>query len=75
MQTLYSMRQTQSDDLQKEEKFLFQSIENIQDLYLIMITTLVEIQEKESTFIEISRNKHLVTKEEKNPNLDLLSNR
>ena len=75
MQTLYSMRQTQSDDLQKEEKFLFQSIENIQDLYLIMITTLVEIQEKEATFIEISRNKHLVTKEEKNPNLKFVDNK
>ncbi|WP_395045949.1 transcription antitermination factor NusB, partial [Flavobacterium sp.] len=75
MQTLYSMRQTQSDNLEKEEKFLFQSIENVQDLYLIMLSTLVEIQSKEDTLIEISRNKHLVTKEEKNPNLKFVNNK
>ncbi|MEO8234480.1 MAG: transcription antitermination factor NusB [Flavobacterium sp.] len=75
MQTLYSMRQTQSDNLEKEEKFLFQSIENVQDLYLIMVSTLVEIQSKEDNLIEISRNKHLVTKEEKNPNLKFVNNK
>lgn len=69
------MRQTQSDNLEKEEKFLFQSIENVQDLYLIMVSTLVEIQSKEDTLIEISRNKHLVTKEEKNPNLKFVNNK
>ena len=75
MQTLYSMRQTQSDNLEKEEKFLFQSIENVQDLYLIMVSTLVEIQSKEEVLIEISRSKHLVTKEEKNPNLKFVNNK
>ncbi|WP_310556512.1 transcription antitermination factor NusB [Flavobacterium sp.] len=74
MQTLYAMHQTKSDNLEKEEKFLFQSIENVQDLYLIMISTLVEIQSKEEEYIEISRKKHLATKEEKNPNLKLVNN-
>ncbi|GAQ49114.1 N utilization substance protein B [Flavobacterium psychrophilum] len=69
------MRQAQSDNLEKEEKFLFQSIENVQDLYLIMVSILVEIQAKEDTLIEISRNKHLVTKEEKNPNLKFVNNK
>lgn len=75
MQTLYSMHQTKSDNLEKEERFLFQSIENVQDLYLIMLSTLVEIREKEENFIEISRNKHLVTKAEKNPNLKFVNNK
>lgn len=74
MQTLYAMRQNKSDNLEKEEKFLNQSIENVQDLYLIMISTLAEIQAKEETLIEISRNKHLATKEEKNPNLKFINN-
>ena len=47
MQTLYSMRQNHSDNLEREEKFLFHSIENVQDLYLIMISTLIEIVSKE----------------------------
>jgi transcription antitermination protein NusB len=75
MQTIYSMHQNHSDNLEKEEKFLFQSIENVQDLYLIMVATLIEILTKEENFIEISRKKHLATKEEKNPNLKFLENK
>jgi len=75
MQTLYAMHQNHSDNIEKEEKFLFQSIENVQDLYLIMVSTLVEIRKKELEFIEISRNKHLATKAEKNPNLKFVNNK
>jgi transcription antitermination protein NusB len=75
MQTLYSMHQNQSDNIEKEERFLFQSIENVQDLYLIMVSTLVEIRKKELEFIQISRNKHLATKAEKNPNLKFVDNK
>lgn len=74
MQTLYSMHQSHSDNIDKEEKFLFHSIENVQDLYLIMVSILVEIKSKEETYIEISRKKHLATKEEKNPNLKFVNN-
>ena len=74
MQTLYSMQQTKSDNLEVSEKFLFQSLENVQDLYLVMISILIEIRDKEEKFIEISRNKHLVTKAEKNPNLKFINN-
>ena len=74
MQTLYSMHQNHSDNLEKEEKFLFHSIESVQDLYLVMVSTLVEMLSKEETFIEISGKKHLATKEERNPNLKFLNN-
>ncbi len=75
MQTLYSMHQNHSDNIEKEEKFLFQSIDNVQDLYLIMISTLVEIRKKEEEFLDISSKKHLATKEEKNPNLKFINNK
>ena len=75
MQTLYSMHQNHSDNLEKEEKFLFQSVENVQDLYLIMISTLVEMQTKEEIHIEISSKKHLATKEEKNPDFKFINNK
>ena len=75
MQTLYSMHQNHSDNIEKEEKFLFNSIENVQDLYLIMVSTLVEIKGKEEAFIDISSKKHLATKEEKNPNLKFVNNK
>jgi transcription antitermination protein NusB len=74
MQTIYSMHQNSSDDLGKEQKFLFQSIENIQDLYLIMISIFIEIQQLEEKHIQISLKKHLATSEEKNPNLKFVKN-
>ncbi len=60
--------------MEKEEKFLFASIENIQDLYLIMLSALVEIRNKEIDFLEKSAKKHLATAEERNPNRRFVNN-
>ena len=69
------MHQNHSDNLEKEEKFLFESVENVQDLYLVMISTLVEMQTKEEIHIEISSKKHLATKAEKNPDFKFINNK
>jgi transcription antitermination protein NusB len=74
MQTIYAMHQKGSDSIEKEEKFLISSLENLMELYLIMLSTLLELVHKEKEFIEISRNKHLATPEERNPNLKFVSN-
>ncbi len=74
MQSIYAMHQNGSDNLEKEEKFLFQSIENIQDLYLIMLSALIEIRNAEEDFIEKSSKKHLATAEERNPNRKFINN-
>jgi N utilization substance protein B len=74
MQTIYAMHQHQSDVLDKEEKFLYQSIENMQDLYLLLLSALVEIREKEEEYLDVASKKHLATKEERNPNRKFISN-
>jgi transcription antitermination protein NusB len=74
MQSIYAMHQNGSDNLEKEEKFLLFSIENIQDLYLTMLSALVEIQKKEIVFLEKSAEKHLATSEEKKPNKKFVDN-
>jgi transcription antitermination protein NusB len=74
MQSIYAMHQNGSDNLEKEEKFLLFSIENIQDLYLTMLSALVEIQKKEVVFLEKSSEKHLATSEEKKPNKKFIDN-
>ncbi|MBC7643145.1 MAG: transcription antitermination factor NusB [Flavobacterium sp.] len=74
MQSIYAMHQSKSDDIEKQEKFLFFSLDNIQDLYLTMLSILIAIQKTEATFIQKSSQKHLATKEEKNPNLKLVNN-
>jgi N utilization substance protein B len=74
MQSIYAMHQNGSDNLEKEEKFLFHSIENVQDLYLIMLSALVEIRVKEIEYLEKSSRKHLATAEERNPNRKFVNN-
>ncbi len=60
--------------MQKEEKFLFYSIENILDLYLIMLSSLVEIRDKEEEYLQKSAKKHLATPAERNPNKKFINN-
>jgi N utilization substance protein B len=74
MQSIYAMHQKNSDELEKEEKFLNYSIDNILDLYLIMVSSLIEIKKKEVVFLETSSKKHLATPEEKNPNKKFINN-
>lgn len=75
MQSIYAMHQNDSDNLEKEEKFLFQSIENIRDLYLIMLSALIELRNSEEDFIEKSSKKHLATPQERNPNRKFINNK
>ena len=74
MQTIYAMHQHQSDSLDKEEKFLLQSIDNSQDLYLVMLSIFDELQSKEKEYLDLASKKHLATKEEQNPNLKFVNN-
>ena len=74
LQTIYAMHQSGSEDLDLNQKFLFQNIENIQDLYLLMVTALIEIRKKEEIFLDKSSKKHLASKEELNPNRKLADN-
>jgi N utilization substance protein B len=75
MQTIYAMHQNGSESIEKEEKFLLYSIDNILDLYLIMLSTLIEIKKKEAEYIEKSKLKHLSTPQERNPNTKFINNR
>ena len=74
MQSIYAMHQNGSDDLVKEEKFLYYSIDAIQDLYLIMLSSLIEIGKKETIFLHLSSQKHLATPQERKPNEKFLKN-
>ena len=68
------MHQNGSDSIEKEEKFLLYSIDNILDLYLTMLSSLIEIGKKEAVFIEKSGQKHITTSQERNPNKKFINN-
>ena len=74
MQSIYAMHQNGSDNLEGQEKFLFYSIDAIQDLYLIMLSSLIEMAKKEKVFLHLSSQKHLATPEERNPNNKFVNN-
>jgi N utilization substance protein B len=68
------MHQNASDDLPKQEKFLLYSMDSLMDLYLIMLSALVEIRKKEIEFLDKSSKKHLATAVERNPNRRFVDN-
>ena len=68
------MHQGGSDNLEKEEKFLLYSLDSVQDLYLVMISTLLEIRKMEEVFLDLSSKKHLATPQELNPNKKFINN-
>ncbi|TYA55997.1 transcription antitermination factor NusB [Formosa maritima] len=74
MQTIYSFQGGESDSFDKEQKFLLYSLDNIYNLYLLMMSLLIEVQKRAEDHLEKSSKKHLATKEEKNPNKKLINN-
>jgi len=75
MQIIYACRGNETDNLKNEEQFLLQSIDNMYDLYLLIISLLVEVQKQAEAYLIISQQKHLATSEEKNPNRKFINNK
>lgn len=74
MQSIYALKQSKSEQLNQQEKFLKKSMDDMYSLFLLNLQLIVEVQNKAEKYFEISSKKHLATDEEKNPNLKLLSN-
>ncbi|NLP56992.1 transcription antitermination factor NusB [Lutibacter sp. B1] len=74
MQSVYAILQSKSDNLTKEEKFLYASIDKMYDLYVLLLRLFVEVKNMEKNHIEISRKKFLATAEELNPNTKFIDN-
>lgn len=74
MQSVYALLQSKSDNLKKEEDFLYASIEKMHDLYVLMLRLLVEVKNMEKKHIEISGKKYLATTQDLNPNCKFINN-
>ncbi|WP_255462682.1 transcription antitermination factor NusB [Galbibacter sp. BG1] len=74
MQSVYAFVQSKNTDLGKEEKFLSSSMENMYNLYLTLLSLLVEIQKMADEQLTLSQKKYLATKEEKNPKRKFVDN-
>jgi len=75
LQSVYAFNQSDQPDLDKQEKFLFYSISQMLDLYLLMLQLLVEMRNHAEKYLVISQKKHLATAEEKNPSRKFIDNK
>lgn len=74
MQTMYAFKGGESDDFSKDQKFLLFSIDNMYNLYLLLLSLLLEVQKRAENDLEKKQKKHLATKEDKDPNRKFVNN-
>lgn len=74
MQTIYAFKGGESDDFSPNQKFLLFSIENMYNLYLLLLSLLIEVQNRAEEDIQKKQKKHLATAEDKNPNRKFVNN-
>jgi N utilization substance protein B len=74
MQSLYAYSQSENDNMTSEEKFLLKSMDEMYDLYLLMLQLLVEIRDHAEDYMEKGRQKHLPSAEDKDPNQRFVHN-
>lgn len=75
MQSMYALLQSKNDDLLQEENFLNVSIQSIEDLYVLMLSLLIEVHQLAQEHLELGKKKHLATLEDINPNKKFVENK
>jgi N utilization substance protein B len=75
VQSIYAFDQTENRDLDKQEKFLHYSIDQMHDLYVLLLQVLVEMQKHQEAYTKKSQQKHLATDSEKNPSRNFIDNK
>ena len=65
MQCIYALVQSKDDSLQKQEKFLRVSIENMYVLYLLILSLLAELHRLAEKHVSHASKKYVATAEDK----------
>ncbi|QHI35545.1 hypothetical protein IMCC3317_08910 [Kordia antarctica] len=74
MQSIYALSQSQSDQVDKELKFINMSIANMHDLHMLTLDLFVKLNELAQKQLALSQKKYLATSAEKNPNKKFIQN-
>ena len=53
LQSIYAYNQSEHKDLEKQEKFLLYNMEQMQDLYLLMLQMLVSLRDQAENFLVV----------------------
>jgi N utilization substance protein B len=68
MQCIYALIQSKDDSIDKQEKFLEDSIENMYTLYLLLLSLLSEVRQFASSQVSLSAKKYLENATDNFPN-------
>lgn len=74
MQCIYALIQSKDDSLEKQEKFLSDSVENMYTLYLLMLSLLSEVQHFAASQVALSLKKYLEISSDDFPNKEKFVN-
>lgn len=74
MQALYAFKGNESEDLKVSGSFLNHSLNNMYDLYLSVLSLMIEVHKKAEDRQNKTQKKFLATKADKNPNLKFIKN-
>jgi len=75
MQSVYAYNQSEHKNLEKQEKFLLYNMEQMQDLYLLMLQMFIALRDQAENYMLLSQKKHLATETEKNPSRVFINNK
>ena len=75
LQSIYAFHQSESQDLDKQEKFLLFSMNQMQELHALMLHLLVALKNHAEKYQEKSKKKFLATDIERNPSRSFLDNK
>lgn len=75
LQSLYAFIQSEESDVAKGEQALMKSINEVYDLYILLLDLFVEIKNAEEQLLVERKNKYLPSKEDLNPNRNFVDNK
>jgi N utilization substance protein B len=75
MQALYGFFQSDTKDLARSERDLFNGIDKIYDLFIYQLAFLIELRHVATVVMEEAKTKRLPTKEDLDPNLKFINNK
>ena len=75
LQSIYAYNQSEVKNLEKQEKFLLYNMEQMQDLYLLMLQLFIALRDQAENYLVVSQKKHLATALEKNPSRLFVNNK
>jgi N utilization substance protein B len=74
LQSIYAYNQGDHQDIDRQEKFLVLSINQMHELYVLLLQSMVALRSHAETYLVKSQQKHLATETEKNPSKNLINN-